>query len=125
MVSVTVRTTREDFARWLTRRIFEEMGLRPSVREIARRAGLSQGAVSSAIKGNRLPAPRTLMGLAGVLRVESTEMMRRAGVSPLYEFVPGSPPPVYLSEELRGLCEEALTLALQNLLSGAADSLER
>ena len=68
-----------DFADWLTEEV-EKRGW--SFRELARRAGLSSGAISQITTQRSFPGPEFCTGVARAFRIPPEEVFRRAGLLP-------------------------------------------
>jgi transcriptional regulator with XRE-family HTH domain len=84
-VRIQVTATKGDFLCWLSDRIYEKYGLRPSVGQLASDTGLSEQTVSDLYRRRRLPTEKTLMRLAPVLGIDCKTMMRLAGNAPVLD----------------------------------------
>lgn len=70
---------KSDFGDWLAREI-EKRGL--SQREVARKVGLSSGAISQVTTGKNFPGPDFCSAIARAFNLPADDVFRRAGLLP-------------------------------------------
>jgi transcriptional regulator with XRE-family HTH domain len=105
----------EDIGEWILKEA-EERGW--SLREVARRADLSQSGLSHVINGDRNPGPELCLGLAKAFNYPPESVFRKAGLLPPEPSETGRLRRLLwminqLSPERRQLLEEYLTFLLQ------------
>jgi len=71
--------TSDDFIQWL----IDELNERDwSMNELARRAGVTSGAISLVMSMQRKPGPELLLGIAQALQLPPETVFRKAGIFP-------------------------------------------